>query len=66
MRNQCAARHAQNIEVLAKAKEPTKDLSAGKRIERAQKEAELATSEVERCFPILYGFAAVALWSWME
>ena len=37
-----------------------------KQLERAQKEAELASTEVERDFPVLHGQAVVALWSWME
>lgn len=35
-------------------------------LERAQKEAELASTEVEKDFPVLNGLAVVALWSWME
>lgn len=37
-----------------------------KRLERAQKEAELATTEVAKDYPVLHGLAVVALWSGME
>jgi len=37
-----------------------------KRIEAAEKEAELAETEVTTDFPVLHGLAVVAVWSWLE
>ena len=37
-----------------------------KKLARAQKAAELASTEVEKDFPVLHGLAVVAIWSWME
>lgn len=36
------------------------------RIKAAKKEADLARSEIDGGFPVLHGFAVVALWSWLE
>lgn len=41
-------------------------LDSAKKFERVQKEAELASTEVEKDYPVLHGLAVVALWSWME
>lgn len=54
------------VQVLAKVEGRPDDQDSSKRLERAQKEADLATAEVAKQFPVLHGFAVVALWSWME
>ena len=54
------------VQVLAKVEGKPDDPDSFKRLERAQKEADLASAEVARNFPVLHGFAVVALWSWME
>jgi hypothetical protein len=54
------------VKVLADYKGKSDDPQAEKDMERAEKEAALATNEVEKDFPVLHGLAVVALWSWME
>jgi hypothetical protein len=54
------------VQVLAEVKGKSDDPDASKRLERAQKEADLASAEVAKNFPVLHGFAVVSLWSWME
>lgn len=54
------------VKVLADVEGKSDHPDTVKRFERAQKEAELASTEVEKDFPVLHGFAVVALWSWME
>jgi hypothetical protein len=54
------------IKVLAKAKDTKEMPDTAKRIESAEKEAALAEREFEKDFPVLHGFAVVALWSWLE
>lgn len=54
------------VKVLADVEGKLDHPDSVKRLERAQKEAELASAEVEKDFPVLHGFAVVALWSWME
>lgn len=54
------------VQVLAKVEGKPESPDASKRLERAQKEADLASAEVAKNFPVLHGFAVVALWSWME
>ncbi len=54
------------VSVLAKVEGTTGDAGESKRLERAEKEAELASTEVAKDFPVLHGFAVVALWSWAE
>lgn len=39
---------------------------AEQRVQTAEREAELAKTEIENGFPVLHGFAVVALWSWLE
>lgn len=53
------------VEVLATV-DGKNDEDALKKLERAKREAELASAEVAKNFPVLHGFAVVALWSWME
>lgn len=54
------------VKVLADVEGNSYQPDSVKKFERAQKEAELASTEVEKDFPVLHGFAVVALWSWME
>ncbi|MDP2448401.1 MAG: hypothetical protein Q8M93_17310 [Polaromonas sp.] len=54
------------VKVLADVEGKSDQPNSVKQLERAQKEAELASTEVEKDFPVLHGFAVVALWSWME
>ena len=54
------------VKVLADYEGKSSDPEAVKDLERAEKEAALATNEVEKDFPVLHGLAVVALWSWME
>lgn len=54
------------VKVLADVEGKSDHPDSVKRLVRAQKRAELASTEVEKDFPILHGFAAVALWSWLE
>jgi len=54
------------VKVLADVNGNTDQPDTVKQLERAQKEAELASTEVEKDFPVLHGLAVVALWSWME
>lgn len=54
------------VKVLADVEGKSDDPNSVKRLERAQKEAELACTEVEKDFPVLHGLAVVGLWSWME
>jgi len=54
------------VEALAEYEGQSTDPNGDKKLERARSEATLAAAEVERDFPVLHGFAAVALWSWME
>src|SRR6266508_264102 len=45
----------------------TSDKSAtSEKLVRAESRAVLASTEVERDFPVLHGLAVVALWSWLE
>ena len=46
--------------------DPENPLETQKRLIQAEKEAELAQSEVEKEFPVLHGFAVVALWALLE
>lgn len=54
------------VKVLADVEGNSDHPDSVKKLERAQKEAELASTEVEKDFPVLHGLAVVALWSWME
>lgn len=54
------------VKVLADVEGKSDHPDSVKKLERAQKEAELASTEVEKDFPVLHGLAVVALWSWME
>ena len=54
------------VKVLAKVNEETEEPSSLARIEAAEKEAALAQAEIAEDFPVLHGFAVVALWSWTE
>ncbi len=54
------------VEVLAKAIEDEPPTTYEKRIEIANKEAELAQREVENGFPLLYSQAIVSLWGSLE
>jgi hypothetical protein len=54
------------VKVLAKFEGREDDPRAVKHLERAEKEAALATTEVNGDFPVLHGLAVVALWSWLE
>lgn len=54
------------VKILADVEGNSDHPDSVKKLDRAQKEAELASTEVERGFPVLHGFAVVALWSWME
>jgi hypothetical protein len=50
------------VKVLADVEGTATDPSSIKRIEAAEKEALLAHSEIADGFPVLHGFAVVALW----
>lgn len=54
------------VKVLADVEGNSDHPDSVKKLDRAQKEAELASTEVEKDFPVLHGLAVVALWSWME
>ena len=54
------------VRVLADVDGKKDDPSVAKQLERTEKEAALAVTEVERGFPVLHGFAVVGLWSWLE
>lgn len=54
------------VQVLAEIEKKDQDVEAADRLARAQKEATLASDEVAKGFPVLHGFAVVALWSWLE
>ena len=54
------------VKVLADVEGKTDDSNSVKQLERAQREAELASTEVAKDFPVLHGLAVTALWSWME
>jgi len=54
------------VKVLADVEGNSHHPDSLKKLERAQKEAELAGTEVDRDFPVLHGLAVVGLWSWME
>lgn len=54
------------VKVLADVEGNSDHPDSIKKLDRAQKEAVLASNEVEKDFPVLHGFAVVALWSWME
>lgn len=56
----------QVVKVLADTDNKIDPADAAKRIKQAENEAELAVTEVEKGFPVLHGFAVVALWSWLE
>ena len=54
------------VKVLADVEGKSDQPESAKKLERVQKDAELASAEVEKGFPVLHGLAVVALWSWME
>lgn len=54
------------VKILADAEGKADAPSAAKRLERAEQEAILAVTEIEKGFPVLHGLAVVALWSWLE
>lgn len=54
------------VKVLADVEGNSDHPDSVKKFERAQREAELASTEVEKDYPVLHGLAVVALWSWME
>lgn len=54
------------VKVLADVEGKTDDPKSTKQLQRAEKEAELASTEVAKDFPVLHGLAVVALWSWLE
>lgn len=54
------------VKVLADVEGKSNDPDSLRKMERAEREAELASTEVERNFPVLHGLAVVGLWSWME
>ena len=54
------------VKVLADVEGSSDHPEVVNKLERAQKEAELAIMEADRDFPVLHGLAVVALWSWME
>ena len=56
----------QIVKVLADVKGSNTDPDYASKLERAESEAKLAITEAEKDFPVLHGFAVVALWSWLE
>lgn len=54
------------VKVLAKVHGASDDPSTKQKIEHAEREAQLAQSEIDSDFPVLHGLAVVALWSWLE
>lgn len=54
------------VKVLADVEGSLSDPKSKKRLDLAEKEAALAETEVEKDFPVLHGFAVVALWSGLE
>lgn len=54
------------VDVLSRVDGKSNDSDRVERLARAEKEASLAVAEAEKGFPVLHGFAVVALWSWME
>lgn len=45
---------------------PPIDEEAKARLEQAERDAELARSEIDSDFPVLHGQLSIALWSWLE
>jgi hypothetical protein len=56
----------QVVKVLADTKNEMDSSATIERLEQAEKDAALAVTEIEKDFPVLHGFAVVALWSWLE
>lgn len=54
------------VQVLAQVKGDGTGRDAKERLKHAEKEASLAAQEIADDFPVLHGFAVVALWSWLE
>lgn len=54
------------IKALAAAEGTEDEVATAKKLARAESEAGLAATEVEKDFPVLHGLAVVALWSWLE
>jgi hypothetical protein len=54
------------VKVLADVEGNSDHPDSVKKFERAQREAALASTEVDKDFPVLHGLAVVGLWSWME
>lgn len=54
------------VQLLAEVEGNAQEVSAQDRLQRAKEEAELAANEVAQDFPVLHGFAVVAVWSWLE
>ena len=54
------------VKVLAKVHGASDDPSTKQKIEYAEREAQLAQSEIDSDFPVLHALAVVALWSWLE
>lgn len=56
----------QAVKALANLNGNVEEPESQQKLERAEKEATLAATEVEHDFPVLHGLATVALWSWLE
>jgi len=54
------------LETLAILEDKAEDSDSDKKLENAKNEASLAQTEIQNDFPVLHGFAIVALWGWLE
>lgn len=54
------------MKVLAKVEGKLDDPVTTKQLEKTEREAALAATEVQDGFPVLHSLAVVALWSWLE
>lgn len=54
------------MKVLAEVEGKLDDPATSKHLEQTERQAALATTEVEDDYPVLHGLAVVALWSWLE
>lgn len=56
----------QLVKVLSEIEGSNQQPESEKELAHAQRQANLAKNEVEKNFPVLHGFAVVAIWSWLE
>lgn len=54
------------VKALAKYRGNAESSAMSKQLQLAEQQSALANAEIKRDFPVLHGFAVVALWSWLE